>query len=355
MRPIRKWDLSLSTGLEAIVTKCTKSDPDERYQSAEELKYALEHYREFETDYQAAKKKSVKMFAAMAGLSLTMLCASLGSNVYASSLKSGTYNEKLRQAEISANDKEKISAYEYANKLDPSRTEAFDSLLTDVFLGEGVFTQEESDALTNILGYKGNGNTKTVEEIFASIEEGYDKFCFDLGLAYFYYYGDTGNKQLSKPWFSIAKDSKTLPAKKAERAKKFYQISDYYTKLGSHNKAGDNAGSYKDYWNDLVMLSAGDIASEDNVKTALVIYKELTYQIGSHALEFKNAGVKRAELEDELQMATDSLNSIVDSSDYNSSDYEEIENQIRSNISFAEQVLETVFAKTSISEEGGTQ
>ena len=46
IRPIRQWNPALSSGLESIIVKCTKSDPDERYQSVAELKFALEHYKE---------------------------------------------------------------------------------------------------------------------------------------------------------------------------------------------------------------------------------------------------------------------------------------------------------------------
>lgn len=353
IRPIREWDQGLSSGLEAIVTKCTKSNPEERYQTAEELKFALEHYRELEIEYQASKKKAIQWFASMCILSVVMFGVSIGSHAYASTLRSGTYAEKLRRAEISAVDHEKMEAYEYAIKLDPTRSEAYDELLNNVFLGDGQFDTEESDEIIRLLGYKGNGDTKTVEDRFAENAEGYDKFCFDLGLAYFYYYGDNGNKQLSKPWFSIAKDSQTLSPEKKERAKRFYQISDYYVKLGNRNKAGDNEVSYKDYWNDLVILSAGNIAAEDNVKTALVIYKELTYQINVHALEFKNAGVTREEMTSELLMAEKMVEEIKASDKYSETEDSKITEQIESNITNAPKVFDTVFGETG--EEGGSE
>lgn len=44
--PIRHFNPELSSGLEEIIQKCTKLNPDERYQSCSELMYALEHYTE---------------------------------------------------------------------------------------------------------------------------------------------------------------------------------------------------------------------------------------------------------------------------------------------------------------------
>ena len=81
IRPIRQWNPALSSGLESIIVKCTKSDPDERYQSVAELKFALEHYREFETEYISKKKKSVKLFITMCVLSGVMFAGSLGKHL----------------------------------------------------------------------------------------------------------------------------------------------------------------------------------------------------------------------------------------------------------------------------------
>ncbi len=46
MYPITYWDASLSSGLEGIILKCTQKNPEDRYQTAEELMYALQNYRD---------------------------------------------------------------------------------------------------------------------------------------------------------------------------------------------------------------------------------------------------------------------------------------------------------------------
>lgn len=353
IRPIRQWNPALSSGLESIIVKCTKSDPDERYQSVAELKFALEHYKEFETEYISKKKKSVKLFAVMCVLSGVMFAGSLGTHLYSKALVSGTYDEKIRQAQITADTEEKIKNYEYAIKLAPKRETAYMELLQDVFLEDGSFTQKEADEMTRVLGYTDASETRTAEEKFSGNPEGYDEFCYQMGLAYFYYYDKTGNKPLSKPWFAIAKDSSTLSKEKVERAKKFYRIADYYTQLGVYNKAGDNTISYKDYWDDLVMISAGNIVKDDNIRTALVVYKELTYQIGAHTMEFKNSGVSKKDMQDELDMVSGEIDNLVKSKNYGKENDGKIVDEIRSNIEVAENAFTTVFADTSNREEGG--
>ena len=352
IRPIRQWDPTLSSGLEAIILKCTKPDPNERYQTVEELKFALEHYKELEIEYINKKKKSAKLFTAICALSALMFAGSFGTYLYSNALTEGTYDENIRKAQLAADDAERIDNYEYAIKINPRRETAYMEMLQDVFLIDGTFSQDEADKMTRILGYKGKSDSRSVEEKFSGNPEGYDEFCFQMGLAYFYYYGNTGNKQLSKPWFAIAKESSTLSDEKVERAKKFYKIANYYSQLSNYNKAGDNTVSYKDYWEDLIMLSAGNIAEKDNVRTALVVYKELTYQIGAHAMEFKNSGTSRKDMQDALDMVKEELQNLVKSNKYDEANDSKIVDEIRSNIERAENTFDNVFADTSNREKG---
>lgn len=57
MYPIRQWNPKLSSGLEEIILKCTRKNPDDRYQSCSELMYALEHYNELDITYKKSQKR----------------------------------------------------------------------------------------------------------------------------------------------------------------------------------------------------------------------------------------------------------------------------------------------------------
>lgn len=59
IRPIREIDPTLSGGLERIITKCTQPDPNNRYQSAAELMYDLEHYTEIDDMYRKNLKRKL--------------------------------------------------------------------------------------------------------------------------------------------------------------------------------------------------------------------------------------------------------------------------------------------------------
>lgn len=65
--PIRYWNPQLSSGLEAIIQKCTQLNPEDRYQSCAELLYALDHYDEMDEGYRKKQKNKLKVFFITAG------------------------------------------------------------------------------------------------------------------------------------------------------------------------------------------------------------------------------------------------------------------------------------------------
>lgn len=305
MYPIRQWNPSLSSGLEAIVTKCTQRNPNDRYQSCAELMYALEHFDELDIEYRKQQKRKWGTFLAACSLTAVSLIGCLGFKFAENSTIKNSYDGYLRAASNAATQAEKVDYYRDAINLDPSRGDAWLSLL-DVFIdgtgtGDGgLFTQEEDVQMKEILGYTGSGN-RTNESYLESNQEAYDEFSFQMGLAYFYYYGEEGNKPMSQSWFETAAESDSLEPNKVERAKRFAKIAGYSQGLDTRDLAGDSEVSYADYWDDMVELTSGDLTAIDNEQTALVMYKEMVYQIYKNALNFRQAGVTEREMMDELQ------------------------------------------------------
>lgn len=345
IRPIRQWDPSLSSGLEAIILKCIANNPDERYQSAKELRFALEHYKELETSYIQTKKNKVKLFVTLTSVAILSMVASLGTAIYANSLKSNSYDEQLHLAKSAPDQDSQVAAYFEAIKLEPTKYEAYDGLLNNALLKDGLLSQDEVNKITEVLGYKKKGSRDSVESLLKKNPKAYEQFAYNMGLAYFYYYGDFGNKQLSKPWFDIAKSSTHLSKVQIERAKRFSKIADYSMKINLKNKAGDSNFSYKEYWDDLVLLASGDIAKEDNLKTALIVYRELTSQILTHISDFKNAGVPKDSVTKELEMVKDRVVSIKDMSDFDKESDQASVNDINDNLLNAKRMVEIAYSK----------
>lgn len=72
MKPIREWNPLLSNGLEKIILKCTRPNPEDRYQNCAELQYDLEHYEELDDAFRRECKKKIRGFFICLAL---MLCS----------------------------------------------------------------------------------------------------------------------------------------------------------------------------------------------------------------------------------------------------------------------------------------
>lgn len=338
--PIRQVDRTLSSGLESIILKCVAPDPNERYQTVDDLEFALEHYQELEVETIKQKSSAYRKWVTLGCVATILSSLSVGVRLYANSLLSNTYDEELRSARIAVNEDEQVEDYISAIKLNPSNEVTYEELLEDVFLKDGNFTQDEAAKLTSVVGYK--QGSKTIQDIFKETNQsGYENFAYKMGLAYFYYYENNGNKQLSKPWFEIAKDSTAIEEKEKERAKKFYQIADYYIQSGNINKAGDADVDYKDFYKQLIEVSTEDIAKKDNVKTALVVYRELTFQLNVNGLNFYNAGIDAKDIEQQLDAISDKAKAL--KSENLKEDEEEMLSEIMSNIEATKKNLSTVY------------
>lgn len=129
--PIRQINPALSDGLERIIRKCTRRNPEDRYQSCAELMYALKHYDEIDEVYQKKQKKKLVVF--LVGLFLTAACAGICLWGYFGSeqKKSENYDEILKGA-LDYQD------YYQAILIDPTRKEAYeklnDALTSDLIL-----------------------------------------------------------------------------------------------------------------------------------------------------------------------------------------------------------------------------
>lgn len=299
MYPIRRWDPSLSVGLEYIIQKCTQANPMDRYQSCAELMYALENPFLDDIRYRKEQRSKFIKFAVPAGLAVVLGISSGVFHGLENSTTKNSYEASIMAAKNSTVKSDEVENYRKAINLDPGNAEGYLGLLKDCFLDDSILTSEESEELRSVLIEQGNGSD-TNESVFKKNKEAYDRFAYETGVAYYYYFEEKGNKKNAKSYFEVASASEYLEAKQVERAKRLYTISNYYSKIGIADQTGDATITYRDYWNDLVSLSAGNLVEADNERTALILYQELATQIVSRAVDFKNDGITKEEMKAEL-------------------------------------------------------
>ena len=98
MHPIRYWDDTLSPGLEAIILKCIQKDPNDRYQSCAELKYALENIEENTRVYWDLQKKRYNMFLTSAIATILCLVIGITGSVLGVTNKKSSYESHISAA-----------------------------------------------------------------------------------------------------------------------------------------------------------------------------------------------------------------------------------------------------------------
>ena len=300
MYPIRHWNPQLSAGLEEIVQKCTRMNPDERYASAMEVKYDLMHQSELDSGFRKRAGLKLGIFAATFALGIVCLGASWYIRRNESMARAATYEDELLRARGIEDTTDRINAYRNAIALYPNRERAYLELLNHNYLRDGIFSREEDEQLRELLISKAAGG-KSHEQMLAENEAEYADFCYRLGMAFFYSYEGVGNKSMSSYWLNKAIQMEGLSESQRVRALRLGAIADYYSELGQINKSGDSVASYRAYWMDLKEIAAGNITEMDNETTALMIYNELLNQICMNAFRFKEEGITREEMEAELK------------------------------------------------------
>lgn len=230
IKPIREVNPSLSSGFERIILKCTQRDPNDRYQSAAELMYALEHYEEIDDIYRRKQKKKLNKFMISAALAAVFGLTSIVSHVMAEHKKSENYDEILKTAAS-------VDDYYEAILTDPTRTDAYLQLndyLTSDYLLEKAEGQQLQQLLAGLDQAGLDGFSESVDvlrELKNSNQTGYEEVCFDIGWSFLSYYDtniDRDRYANAAKWFQHMMSNGT---ENGDVAAIFYDISECTTKI----------------------------------------------------------------------------------------------------------------------------
>lgn len=303
MKSVQERDFS---GLEVVLEKCIRFRKEERYQSVKDLLYALEHYWEYDKQYQKKKKREKTIFLSICFFSVFFFLVSGCFFIMEKKMRNHTYDSYLLKAKNAGSKEEEIENYKNAIRLEPEQADAYLELLDECFLDDEMLTRKESEQLRLILNDYGSKKESNFQ-ILERNQSGYEQFAYEAGIAYFYKFEEKSNKKNAKLYFEIAANAESLKSSQRERAKRLYVISDYYYKIGLVDEAGDASVSYKDYWTDMTAVAEGNLVVMDNERTALVIYEELTAQVICRAVQFRNAGVTKKEILEQLEMIKEHL------------------------------------------------
>jgi len=291
IKPIREINPSLSSGLERIILKCTQRDPNDRYQSAAELMYALEHYNEIDDIYRKKQKAKLWKFLIPVILTVVFSITSIWGYLSAENKKSENYDYILANAGS-------VDDFYKAIVTDPIRTEAYlgtsdhDGLIKFI-TNDGTLTSEENGDLTKLkggldeVGLNGYSNTVMVlDKLQESNPKGFAQVCYEIGEAYLFYY-DIGVEKdkyaTAATWFQYAQDDYPI-------AKMYCDISSCMQNISKYSKAGQLAKLNEEYtslWNQITALDSSAVRDFDTdtegLDLKLRVWNEIIKMINNNA------------------------------------------------------------------------
>ena len=299
MYPITHWNPRLSTGLEGIIAKCTSKDPKSRYQSVQEVRYALEHYRDLDLDSIRRYRRNLRILLAAGGMTVMLFGASGVSYAAADHMQKDEYAYNLEAGRRSSNKQDSIAFYQKAIQTDCAGEEAYDQLLT-LFTQDGVLDEQEEKVLLQLA----ISVDKYLERYKMQNPDGYAGLCYQIGSSYWYYYEHEEKRQAGAvAWFESAKAGFAgNPEKEQEwkRASTFVEIGNFYQRIVPAQISGTDQGMYGEYWNNLRRLKEWNDEAPDRDLVTLRLYREIVTKTLEYAGYLQEDGVPPQEMEDLL-------------------------------------------------------
>lgn len=299
MYPITHWNPRLSTGLEGIIAKCTSKDPKSRYQSVQEVRYVLEHYRDLDLDSIRRYRRNLRILLAAGGMTVMLFGASGVSYAAADHMQKDEYAYNLEAGRRSPNKQDSIAFYQKAIQTDCAGEEAYDQLLT-LFTQDGVLDEQEEKVLLQL----SISVDKYLERYKMQNPDGYAGLCYRIGSSYWYYYEHEEKRQAGAvAWFESAKAGFAgNPEKEQEwkRASTYVEIGNFYQRIVPAQISGTDQGMYGEYWNNLRRLKEWNDEAPDRDLVTLRLYREIVTKTLEYAGYLQEDGVPPQEMEDLL-------------------------------------------------------
>ena len=320
MKPIREINPSLSSGLERIILKCTQRNPEDRYQSAAELMYALDHYEEIDDKYRKKQKKKLLSFILTLSMAVIFAVGGLTFNIVASNKATDTYQNLISEAAKTSDYDEKIKLYEECIAIPDKggEKEAYLGLIQAYKDNDSVFTVDEAKQLEKLIT---NNKSALIQD-----PESYTEICFETGKLFWYYYnyGDGSDNQVTKAkssieWFEDVIDNAPDGYENIGMAKVYANVGIFYRDITTAITEASDKGRYQPLFENLSEL-IDTVAMDDN-ETEIVRLELLELSrsaIQQYATKFKNDGISQTELDsmlDNIDVIAKSIDTTTDLTD----------------------------------------
>lgn len=293
MKPIREINPALSSGLEKIILKCTQRNPDDRYQSAAELMYALEHYEEIDDRHKKKQMRKLTTFFIMLFFAFAFAVTGIGMRITAKQKATDTYSVRLDEAKKTSDYDTKVRIYEECISIPNKEGDesAYLELIQAYKDNDAVFTVEEAKQLEKLI----KGNREALEHNM----NGYIQVCFETGKLFWYYYDYGEGNQLTRAksaleWFQIVTANAPEDYENLGMAKVYAGIGEFYRDIQTSIVEADDKGKYAPLFSNLEELLSSVAVDESESEIVRLELLELSRSaIQQYATKFKLDGIAK--------------------------------------------------------------
>ncbi len=349
IKPIRQINPGLSSGLERIILKCTQRNPADRYQSAAELMYALDHYEEIDDLYRKKQKKKLASFITTISFAVVFAVGGFSLNHFAALKATDTYQSFLYEAAKTADYDEKISLYAQSLTVPNKAGEK------EAYLGL-IQTYKENDYILSV--DEANQLTKHIKNNKAALQanpKNYTEICFETGKLFWYYYdyGDGNDNQVTKAksaveWFQDVIDNAPEGYENLNMARVYANIGIFYRDITTDITEASDRGKYKPFFDNMNELLNSVATDENESEIVRLELLELSRSaIQQYVTKFKGDGISEEDIIKMYDLVNKTVTSISTAADMT-------EDKKQSTISLLEdtrQAIETAYG----TETGGHQ
>lgn len=322
IKPLSYWDPAYAgSGLELIINKCCQQDPEARYQSCAELMYDLEHVNDIDYSTQRSRKRKWHAFLGSIALCLVGILGVVGFSIAKNSATESTYSYYVEQAEMQAGAGDFAGVVEqvkYAIKVDPSRYEAYDTLISAVEYDGALDMQTEMNAIKECLSAVYSGTQTNESMLLAEDPSGYADIQFRVGkLLFLMSSGENSYLRMATDYFDkaleqggMASSSDVDVQKKARLAQSLSTIGNYIGTLDTDNSLFTEADySYSALWEDLNNIyEQNPIDSLGTRPYGIALYKRIASLVQLHYGDFNSEGASY----DDMLKLLDQLETVLD-------------------------------------------
>lgn len=315
--PVKYWGRHISLGIKEIILTCIQKESEKRYQSCQELSYALSHLEyEFQKDMQE-KKKGRRKFYGIILVVMFVVITFLGYRSAAQFYKKRIVEGYVSAAEKSVDKRMAEKYYKQALVKLPDEKDIYSSLI-EYFILPNNFQTEDAAILTGLVTTF-YGNETVLDVLRKSRPKEYREFCYAVGIGYFYDMGGITGKAASGKWFCEVVNvseigdrggykDKQLENDKRKRASAYADIANYYKTflVNGIDKSGEReTKTFFDFYKALHSLNQFKItksSTQSDISAIYLISKEVAVEITNYAEEFlEDKKINKKMLESELE------------------------------------------------------